>query len=382
VPLGDIFQLQDELTTRIVQSLSLPLTAREHRILKRDVPASTRAYELYLRGNQLSHDSKQWTAARDLYLRCVEDDPRYAPAWARLGRIHHVVGKYLGFDARASFDRADAAFKRALEINPDLPLAHKLYAQLQVDLGRAEDAMVTLLKQARSADSELFAGLVSACRYCGLLDASLAADANARRLEPKVRTSVVHTWFLRADYSRVVATKLEENPYIAALSLAEVGRAPEAIALMRELQEKIQTRIRDFVIAARTLLEGKAAESVVAVNRIAASDFRDPEGLFYLTRHLAHLNEIDLAIELFGRVVAGGFCCFPAMAQDPWLDPARRRPEFTKLLHRAEAQHREAASTFARFDGDALLGMSARSAPKVDPSRGKRSKGPGQRRAP
>jgi hypothetical protein len=193
----------------------------------------------------------------------------------------------------------------------------------------------------------------------------------------------VHTWFLHADYSRVVATKLEENPYIAALSLAEVGRAAEAIALMRELQEKIQTRIRDFVIAARTLLEGKAAESVAAVNRITASDFRDPEGLFYLARHLAHLNEIDPAIELFGRVVAGGFCCFPAMVHDPWLDPARRRPEFTKLLHQAEAQHREAASTFTRFDGDALLGMSARSASKVDRSRGKRSKGrPGQRQAP
>jgi eukaryotic-like serine/threonine-protein kinase len=365
VPLGNIFQIQDELTTRIVESLSLPLTAREHRLLKRDVPASARAYELYLRGNQLSHDSKQWTTARDLYLRCVDDDPRYAPAWARLGRIHHVMGKYLDLDAHASLDRAEAAFKRALEINPDLPLAHKLYAQLQVDLGRAQDAMVTLLKQARSADPELFAGLVSACRYCGLLDASVAADANARRLEPTVRTSVVHTWFLRADYSRVVATRLEENPYIAALSLAGVGRGAEAIALMRELEQKIQTRMRDFIIAARTLVEGKADESVAAVNRIAASDFRDPEGLFYLTRHLAHLNEIGPAIDLFRRVVAGGFCCFPAMAQDPWLDPARRRPEFTKLLHQAEAQHREAASTFARFDGDALLGMSARTAPKL-----------------
>jgi hypothetical protein len=116
------------------------------------------------------------------------------------------------------------------------------------------------------------------------------------------------------------------------------------------------------MIAARTLVEGKAAESVAAVNRIAASDFRDPEGLFYLTRHLAHLNEIGPAIDLFRRVVAGGFCCFPAMAQDPWLDPARRRPEFTKLLQQAEAQHREAAATFARFNGDALLGVSPRPA--------------------
>jgi hypothetical protein len=36
--LGDVFQIQDELAQRIVNSLSLPLTTREHRLLKRDLP--------------------------------------------------------------------------------------------------------------------------------------------------------------------------------------------------------------------------------------------------------------------------------------------------------------------------------------------------------
>ncbi len=196
VPVGDIFQLQDDLCHRIVESLSLPLTNREHRMLKRDVPSSARAYEFFLRGNQLSYEAKQWTVARDLYLRCVEEDPRYSPAWARLGRIHHVIEKYLEPIPGENFGRAEVAFRRALELNPDLSLAHKLYAQLEVDLGRAQDAMVRLLGRARSADPEQFAGLVSACRYCGLLQESIAADHQARRLEPRVRTSVVHTWFL------------------------------------------------------------------------------------------------------------------------------------------------------------------------------------------
>src|SRR5262245_32247533 len=92
-PVGDLFSLQDDLTQRIVSSLSLPLTNREEQILRRDVPASARAYEYFLRGNQLSYDSKQWSVARDLYVECVEEDPRYAPAWAHLGRIHHVMSK-------------------------------------------------------------------------------------------------------------------------------------------------------------------------------------------------------------------------------------------------------------------------------------------------
>ena len=359
VPLGDIFQVQDELVHRIVGSLSLPLSAREHRMLKRDVPSSAKAYEFFLRANQLSHDSKQWDVARDLYLKCIEADPRYAPAWARLGRIHHVMSKYLDAGKREGLERAEAAFRRALEINPDLAAAHKLYAQLEVDLGRAEDAMVRLLERARSADPELLAGLVSTCRYCGLLDASIAADAQARRLDPRVRTSVAHTWFLRNDYARLEAFELAEIPYIGALALAAVGRESDAIAALRDLEEKTRTRMRDFMIAARALLEGNAAESLAAVDRLVSSDFRDPEGLFYLTRHLAHLKQIVPALALFHRVVAGGFVCFPAMERDPWLDSLRKTPQFAKLLGQAEARHRAAAAAFARVQGGVVLGLTA-----------------------
>ena len=359
VPCGDLFQVQDELVQRIVGSLSLPLTARERRMLRNDVPSSKRAYEDFLRGNQLSLDAKQWSVARDLYERSVEDDPRYAPAWARLGRIRHVMAKYLETGTHQELSRAEAAFRRALELNPDLAIAHKLYAQFEVDLGRAHDAMVRLVGRARSADPELFAGLVSTCRYCGLLEASLAADARARRLEPRIRSSVPHTWFLQRDYERAAGTKLHEFPYIGALSLAAIGRQQEAIIALRELEKTTWTRLRDFMVAARTLLEGDAAQSVAAVNRIVASDFRDPEGLFYLTRHLSHLQQVGPALELYERVVKGGFFCFPAMDRDPWLDPLRKKPVFAKLLRQAETQHRAAAAALTELRGEELLGIAS-----------------------
>ena len=352
---GDVFRVQDELTERLVEALSLPLTAPEQVLLKRDVPANAKAYEYYLRGNQLSHDSNQWGIARDLYLRSVDADPRYAPAWARLGRIQHVIAKYLDTGPRDGLDRAEAAFRQALELNPDLAVAHKLYAQLEVDLGRARDAMTRLIARTQGSDPELFAGLTSTCRYCGLLDASAAAHARAQTLEPKIRTSVPHTWFLKADYRRVAAVKIEEYPYIVALSLAELGRQDEVLPQLRAVEEKTRTRLRDFMTAARTLIEGDTAGSIAAIGRIAESEFRDPEGLFYLTRHLAHVNEVGPALDLFERVVAGGFFCYPAMVNDPWLESLRRKPRFNRLLGRAEAQHREARSDFVRLDGERML---------------------------
>src|SRR5204862_6108516 len=107
-----------------------------------------------------------------------------------------------------------------------------------------------------SADPEIFAALVSPLRYCGLLDASMAAYERAVALEPTIRTSIVHTWFLQRDNKRVASTRLEDNPYIVALSLAEVGRGNDAVAALRTLEEKIKTRMRDFMMAARTMIEG------------------------------------------------------------------------------------------------------------------------------
>ena len=364
-PVHDLFQVQDELTQLLVASLSLPLTHREQQLLKHDVPSSARAYEYFLRGNQLSYerstrhsDASQWNVARELYEQSVAEDPGYAPAWARLGRIQHVMSKYLPAGTHDGLAQAENSFRRALELNPELTLGHKLYAQLEVDLGRGLDAMSRLIERAaHAADPELLAGLVSACRYGGLLEASAAAHARAVELEPKIRTSVAHTWFMQAEHARVAALKVPELPYLVALSLAELGRGREAIPVLRELEPRIPTRIRDFVVAARTLLEGDAGASAAAASRVATSDFSDPEGLFYLARHLSHLEHTAPALQLMERVVAGGFHCHPIFARDPWLDPLRKTPAFKKLLENASSEHEKARTAFARLGGAKLLGV-------------------------
>jgi tetratricopeptide (TPR) repeat protein len=271
------------------------------------------------------------------------------------------MAKYLPTGVQEGLQRAESAFRQALDLNPDLAVAHKFYSQLEVDLGRANDAMVRLLPRAKeAADPEIFAALISPLRYCGLLEASLAAYARAVTLEPKIRTSIVHTWFLQRDYARVASTRIEDNPYIVALSLAEMGRKNEAVPVLLALEEKIKTRMRDFMTAARTLIEGDAEGSIAAVGRIVNSAFSDPEALLYLTRQLARLNQTDAALELLERVVRGGHFCYPTMSTDPWLDSLRKRPEFTILLKKAEQQHQIAANHFARLEGDRILGTRTR----------------------
>ena len=233
----DIFQLQNELTRRIVDSLAEPLGTGERQRLRRDVPASAVAYEYYLRANELARTPADWTLARDLYLRCVEEDPNYAPGWARLGRMYRVIVKFsetVNEEAHAEgYRRSEAAFRRSLELNPDLSIAHNLYSALELEHGRALDAMLRLVERARTSPSDphLFAGLVPACRYCGLLDASLAAHGRARRLDPDMSTAVVFSLMRAGRYEDAVRQAEEKLDVGAAVEcLIRLGRSREATA--------------------------------------------------------------------------------------------------------------------------------------------------------
>src|SRR6185503_17139837 len=197
-----------------------------------ETPTSARAYEYYLRANEVGRDLTKLPVARDLYLQCVAEDPGFAPAWARLGRAHRIIGKYLEIPQLATHQaRAEEALRRALELSPRLPLAHKLMAHLESEVGRAQEAMVRLLGLAADTrnDAELFAGLVHACRYSGLLEASLAAHREAQRLDPNLPTGVVHTLWQLGDFERLIELKGGEGMTARAFALLALSRREEAL---------------------------------------------------------------------------------------------------------------------------------------------------------
>jgi len=252
--------------------------------------------------------------------------------------------------------QAEASLRRALELNPELPLAHNLLAQIDIDRGRAREAMVRLLRQAgrRSTDPELFAGLVHACRYCGLLGASLHADARARRLDPSIRTSVVHTYWMLRQYESVLAARVEA-PIVMAFAMVGLGRMSDALQLLTEKEGQVAPRVRQMIGALRALLEGRDAEAIVAIRAIA-SGFRDAEGLYYMARQLARAGAADEAVALIRSATAEGFFCAPLMQSDEWLDSLRNLPAFLDVLRLAEHEHALAVAAFTEAGGDQILG--------------------------
>jgi tetratricopeptide (TPR) repeat protein len=359
VELRDVFQLQDILVSGVVESLALPLTAGERRQLAHDAPANAAAYDLYLRANEAGKVFSGYSEAIGLYEQCVALDPGYAPAWARLGRVRWLVGKF-SQGAPENLEEGRRAIERALELNPDLPLAHNLYTNIQVDQGRALDALRRLLKRLRSSrtDPDLLAGLTHACRYCGLLQASVEADRQARRLDPNILTTVAHTYFAMGDYQGALDATGPDFGYFTALRVAMLGRVDEAIAMLKEKEATVSERLgRVFLSSLRGVLEGNRELSLTASDELINGGFQDPEGQYYLARQLAYLGDSGRATHVLKSTVDGGYFCYPQMASDPWLDPIRGDAGFKGILDKARVLHQEAIEVFRAEGGPPLLGQ-------------------------
>jgi TolB-like protein len=360
--MGDLFLLQDNIARRVSEALSLPLTT-ELAPPTPDAPHDAQAYELYLRANELARTYDGLPNARDLYQRCLTLDSRFAPAWAHLGRCHRVIGKYID-GTPDSESRAEEAFRRSLALNPRLSIAHKFYAHLEADIGQARAALVRLLDEANrhGNDPELFAGLVHACRYCGLFEQSLAAHAEARRLDPNVPTSLEQTLLMTGDIDALLAV---EPPRVIAgaddgihvIGLGMAGRRDEARRKLLEMRRA--SRIPLFEAWIEYLLawiERRASDVVMRRPDFGALKIQeDPEAIFQDGWMLCDMGEHEAALPQLQRAVAKGYFVSPTLAQRPQFDALREEPAFRALLAEAESKRQQALAAFRDAGGERLL---------------------------
>jgi eukaryotic-like serine/threonine-protein kinase len=362
--LGDLFRLQDDIARRVVEALSLPLTGGMPSP-RPDTPQNAHAYELYLRANELARSYGGLEAARESYQRCLELDPGFAPAWAHLGRCHRVIGKFIT-PAADSEVRAEDAFQRALELNPRLSVAHKFYANLEADMGQAPRALVRLLGEAsrHGNDPELFSGLVHACRYCGLYEQSIAAHAEARRLDPNVFTSFEQTLLMTGDITRILALERplaypggDEGIRVIGLGLA--GRRDEARQALLEMC-KTPPRVKAFQTWTEYLmawLDYRPVDMFVDLSALSTLKIQDdPEAIFQEGWLLCDVGEHEQGLVYLRRAVAKGYFVAATLSGAPAFDALRSDPGFQALLLEAESGGQQTLAAFREAGGERLLG--------------------------
>jgi tetratricopeptide (TPR) repeat protein len=359
--LGDLFRLQENIARRVVEALALPLVGAGPSTP--DVPRDARAYELYLRANAMARSYDRLPEARDLYRRCVELDPRFAPGWAQLGRCLRVIAKYVD-DSEDGDGPAEQAFRRALELSPRLPIAHKYYANLEADSGQTRQAMARLLGEAgrHGNDPELFAGLVHACRYCGLFDQSLAAHDEARRLDPNVPTSMEQTLLMTGDIERLLEVKPRKitggDEVIRAIGLGMAGRRDEARQTLRDMREAPRTpAFRPWTEFLMAWLDRRVSDMLD--RRAALGDFKimlDPEAIFSEGWLFCDAGDHARGFGLLQQAVERGYYVESTLVSSRSFDALRGDTAFQELVAQAAAGRAQALAAFRDGGGERLLG--------------------------
>ena len=180
-PQSEIFAMQDEIATEISQKLQLHLSREQKKRLDRRYSQDLEAYHLYLKGrycwNKRTVDDL--IKAINFFGQAISRDPGFALAHAGLADCFHPLGAYRVLSPAEAFGKAKAAalkaleiddriaeahtslamsilfyewnwasaeqsFKRAIQLNPNYPIAYQWYAVYLMAKGRQEESLAAV----------------------------------------------------------------------------------------------------------------------------------------------------------------------------------------------------------------------------------------------
>jgi len=188
-PLGNIFDLQEAISRKIVSSLSIEVKEVERQRMARRYTPSIQAYELFLRAQsllllRLGPENDQ---ARRLFRQAIDLDPSFARAYGGLALSYAADFRHQwADDGPAALARAGTMARTALEIDPDIPEVYWVLAYVNAQQ-RQHEAALGLLRKAIAlspsfADAYALMGGVST--YLGLPAQTLGQMRTAIRLNP------------------------------------------------------------------------------------------------------------------------------------------------------------------------------------------------------
>lgn len=140
--LDDVFAIQDEIANEVVAALKVSLLGETAAELSQHDTDSVAAYTEYLLGvndmNEFSFASMR--RAEQRFLNALEADPEYALAWARLGELYVNMDWFGAGDFSEMNEKGRDAASKALDLDPDSPLAIAVLAAIEMNYGNLDMA--------------------------------------------------------------------------------------------------------------------------------------------------------------------------------------------------------------------------------------------------
>ena len=318
--LEDIFAVQEDIAQSTVSALQVVLSSDAKRALHKVPTSSIEAYECYLRGRQLFYQMRRRSleSARQLYLRAIEMDDHFGPAYAGIADCSAFL--YMDWGGHES-DLVDAeqASSKAIEIDPSSSQVHASRGMVLSLSGRFSEAEREF-ETALDLNPRLYEAHYYFARACfshGELDRAAELLERAIALNPD---SIDALSMLGGIYR---GQKREE------LKGQTLKRCLEAVENHLEFYP---SDIRPLLLGATALIElGETKRGLEWTWRALELDSQDPNVLYNAACAFSLAGELVQAITCLEKSLP--FCADPKwLDYDSYLDPLRSLPRFQELL--------------------------------------------------
>jgi TolB-like protein len=278
--LDDVFKVQDDIASAVVNALKTSLIGRA--LPESAGTQNVEAYNLYLQARSIyirANTRSEYEKVLEYLRKAIDADPQFAKAWALLSTALAVQGEEKYVPLTQAIAEARRAAFRALELNPRLSDAHTALARIfigDLDISRGEvqlqealrldpngslalawaailaahkgefDKAINLVQ--RSIDSDpvnptRYGNLAAILYYAGKYREALAASRKYDDLRPGARNSGIMAGFisLATGDPATALSQIEASPELATcgcrvLALDALGRRPEADVALANLE--------------------------------------------------------------------------------------------------------------------------------------------------
>ena len=143
----DVFELQDEIASKIAQALRVTLSPQEQQALAAKPTENLQAYDLYLRGKSYARrlQRQDMEFAVQMFENAILLDPNFALAFAALANVC-AQNYYLHGRDPAWIERAMRASGTAVVLRPDLPEVQIAQAWILYANGKYDEALAIIRK--------------------------------------------------------------------------------------------------------------------------------------------------------------------------------------------------------------------------------------------
>ena len=355
----DIFDIQEQISRRIVDALKMQLSPKEDRKLAERRIDNVKAFECYQRAR---HETYKFTregldqalALIETALDIVGDNELL---YAAKGSVHwQYVNAAIRADAH-DIEQAEACVTKVFALNPDSGAGHALLGMVRQAQARPVEAVASYIHALAIDPTNMYA-LGELGRMYGQLgrDRDSAAMMERASREDPLSTIQHHGYLWSALVSGNHGVVLQDAPRVLrsapefalvrwdlAVALIQEDRLDEARAVLHAAPgERVPTIAGRLCVFMNLALEGKQAEALTAVGDHLLTCARHVEYWSWLVAECyACLGDRDHALDWLENATRRGFVHYPYLSKSRTFRSLHGDPRFEDLCRRVKTTWEE-----------------------------------------